>query len=170
MTEVTVDFADDRFDIRYDREGTSPEALLKLVDDLGYKGRVVILKMTSPDLGLLGDGFPIENVPEILVKPFALAFTRQWPVLMDFGSPGCVTCRKMDAVTYPHPDVEAELETWIRLRIDVTEHPEVAGLFGVNAMPAALALRADGTVLGRKMNFVQPAEFLEWLREMRALD
>lgn len=76
----------------------------------------------------------------------------------------------MDAVTYPHTDVVAELQHWEKLHVDVTDHPEVAELFGVRAMPTALAVRADGVVLGRKLNYVGPSEFLAWLREMREAD
>lgn len=80
--------ADDRFDIRYDADGTSPEALLKLVSDLGFKGRVVVMKMTGPDLALPAGGIDVESLPDFLVEPFGVARARERPLLLDFGSPG----------------------------------------------------------------------------------
>jgi len=85
---VKVDLADDRFDIRYDSEGTSPEALLKLVAELGFKGRIVVTKLSGPDAPLPAGGMDLARLPAFLVEPFARARESQRPLLLDFGSPG----------------------------------------------------------------------------------
>jgi len=76
----------------------------------------------------------------------------------------------MDTVTYPSRTVAAELEHWVRLHVDVNEHPEAAAFFGVHAMPTALAVRSDGAVLGRRRNFVEPEAFGVWLEALRGTD
>ena len=62
----------------------------------------------------------------------------------------------MDTVTYPDPRVRRELEHWIERKVDVTQARTVAGQFGVTAVPVAIAAAADGRVLGRIPNFVEP--------------
>ena len=74
----------------------------------------------------------------------------------------------MDTVTYPHPKVRNELENWVEDKVDISEQPEVARLFDVSAIPVAVALAPDGSVLNRRLNFVEPDEFQSWLREVRS--
>ena len=70
----------------------------------------------------------------------------------------------MDAVTYPHHEVRAELERWIHSRIDVAQRSDLARAFDVPAVPQCIALDGDGTVLGRLPGFLAPAELVTWLR------
>jgi thioredoxin-related protein len=66
----------------------------------------------------------------------------------------------MDAVTYPHTDVQAELSSWIQRRFDVTEERELAAAFDVVAIPTAVLLDGSGRVLDRVIGFVEPEAFL----------
>lgn len=80
----------------------------------------------------------------------------------------------MDAVTYPHPRVKGELTNWVVVRIDITEQPRVVKLFGVEAIPVAIAVAIVGETgsreLGRIENFVEPAMFAGKLRAWRGDD
>ncbi len=74
----------------------------------------------------------------------------------------------MDAVTYPHADVKKELDgNWLHAHLDVSEDREVTRLFGVAAIPTAVAVAGDGTILGSIRGFVEPASFQEELRALR---
>lgn len=73
----------------------------------------------------------------------------------------------MDTVTYPHTLVKKELAHWIVGKVDVSEDPAVARAFGVEAVPVAVALRSDGTVLGRILDFVEPMPFQDRLLNLR---
>ena len=73
----------------------------------------------------------------------------------------------MDTVTYPEQIVQAELESWVFERLDASEHPRAAEELGVRAVPVAVALQA-GKILGRLENFVEAAEFRDWLRGLRS--
>ena len=74
----------------------------------------------------------------------------------------------MDAVTYPDSQVVAELdEHWLEARIDVSEEKGIADLFGVAAIPTAIAAIGDGRVLGRIVGFVEPTVFHEELARLR---
>jgi thioredoxin-like negative regulator of GroEL len=75
----------------------------------------------------------------------------------------------MDTVTYPHAVVRQEIDRhWIDARVDVTEEREAAALFGVAAIPVAIAATADGVVLGRVEGFAEPAILRGDLEAFRA--
>ena len=73
----------------------------------------------------------------------------------------------MDAVTYPHPDVQAELSGWLKRRADVTEEPQLAATFEVVAIPTAVLLAGDGRILDRVVGFVEPGHLLERLERAK---
>lgn len=73
----------------------------------------------------------------------------------------------MDTVTYPDATVARELSGWEVGKIDVSKSPEAARLFGVPAVPAAVAVSRDGIVLGRIEGFVAPEAFRAQLRKLR---
>ena len=74
----------------------------------------------------------------------------------------------MDAVTYPNPEVAKELaEHWLHARVDVSEDKAVATLFGVAAIPTAVAATADGNVLGSHIGFLDPEPFKKKLQALR---
>ena len=79
-----------------------------------------------------------------------------------------MTCEQMDTVTYPDRRVREELEKWIGAHVDVSRQPELARLFGVPAVPTAVAVASDGHVLGRKADFIEPEPFVTWLKAMRS--
>ncbi len=78
-----------------------------------------------------------------------------------------MTCEQMDTVTYPDSGVRGELQSWATARLDVSKAPGVARVFGVPAVPTALAVASDGRVVGRKAGFVEPKAFVLWLRSLR---
>ena len=73
----------------------------------------------------------------------------------------------MDAVTYPHPDVQTELAGWLQRRVDVTIERELASLFEVEAIPTAIVLDGSGHIRDRIVGFVKPEGFLERLQQAR---
>ena len=78
-----------------------------------------------------------------------------------------MSCQRMDAVTYPHPDVRRELSGWLQRRADVTEEPDLAAAFEIAAIPTAVLLDDEGRILDRVIGFVQPEDFLARLAEAR---
>ena len=75
----------------------------------------------------------------------------------------------MDTVTYPHPEVREELEHWVEGKVDVSQMTELARLLNVTAIPVAIAFSPNGSILERRLNFVEPAEFREWLESTRSM-
>ena len=73
----------------------------------------------------------------------------------------------MDTVTYPAAEVKREMTHWTFGRVDTNKHPEVAQVFGVEAIPVALAVTSKGEILGRIVGFVAPKPFQEQLAHFR---
>lgn len=75
----------------------------------------------------------------------------------------------MDTVTYPHAVVKRELDQhWLDARLDVTSARDVAALFGVSAIPTAVAVTTDGIVRGRVQGFAEPEALQQQLAPMRS--
>ena len=71
-------------------------------------------------------------------------------------------------MTYPDPDVRAELEEWIENRTDVTEDPDLTATVEVSVIPTALLVDEEGRILDRIIGFVEPKAVLERLKTARA--
>ena len=76
-------------------------------------------------------------------------------------------CKQMDTVTYPDPEVKKELLNWLEVRVDVSLQKEVAGLFSVAAIPVALAVTAEGQIVGRLVGFLEPESFKKKIASLR---
>ena len=77
-------------------------------------------------------------------------------------------CHRMDTVTYPHLDVKSELdENWLQAALDVTVERDVTSMFRIAAIPTAVAVAGDGTVIGSILGFVDPAPFAQRLQGLR---
>ncbi len=73
----------------------------------------------------------------------------------------------MDAVTYPDPEVKKELLNWLEARVDVSLQKGVAELFSVAAIPVALAVTAEGRIVGRLTGFLEPESFKKAITALR---
>lgn len=73
----------------------------------------------------------------------------------------------MDTVTYPHPDVSAELDLhWLVAHLDVSRHKPIADLFAVVAIPTVIGVTGEGVLLDTLIGYLAPDPFLDALRAM----
>lgn len=83
-------------------------------------------------------------------------------LLIDFTASWCQPCKRMEAETWPDADVLAWLAKHaIAIQVDVDEEAELAGRFGVQAMPTVVALRGDEEV-DRIVGYRDAAGLLAW--------
>jgi thioredoxin-like negative regulator of GroEL len=72
------------------------------------------------------------------------------PLLLDFGTEGCVWCRKLDATTFRDPKVVKLLnERFIPVKIDAQKEQRLTATLGIDGFPTLLLASPDGHVLGR---------------------
>ena len=125
----------------------------------------------APRAAEVADFRPIKTVAD-LERELRAAAGR--PVLVDFYADWCVTCRELEAFTFPDPEVRARMERFALLRADVTANDAAdrallahLGLFGP---PAILLYAADGEELRglRTVSYLPPARFAALLDD--ALD
>lgn len=96
-----------------------------------------------------------------------LAAARAGKVLLEFTSPGCSACAKMESVTLADPQLEASLRDYHRIELGV-ERDDAWALFealDLGATPAFVILEpATRKVIARTQGFVDSEQFLRFLR------
>lgn len=81
------------------------------------------------------------------------------PVIVDFGAEWCKACKELDELTWPNPNVRAEAQRFVSIKVDATndEDPNVVRLqkkYGVVGLPTVVVLNADGEEKARFNEFV----------------
>ena len=90
------------------------------------------------------------------------------PVLAYFTAAWCGPCQQMKHTTWASPQVEAALQDYVPVKIDVDRDAEAARAFGINQVPTYLlitpaAAQADDEIVKAQSGKVSPEEFIEWL-------
>src|SRR5580698_7029158 len=76
------------------------------------------------------------------------------PLLMDFGTAGCMWCRKLDATTFRDPRIVKTLnERFIPLKIDADREIRLVQALGIESYPTIVLASPEGKVLGRQVGF-----------------
>lgn len=86
------------------------------------------------------------------------------PVLLYFTASWCGPCQQMKRTTFADPDVEAALEKYVTLKIDVDRESDLARQFGADAIPAFYLLDKNGTATRSTAGYMSSEEFLRWLK------
>jgi len=96
------------------------------------------------------------------------------PVMLDFYADWCIECIRMEANTFPRPEVRAALQNVILLQADVTRNDEqdkeLLKRFGIYGPPAILFFGNDAKerVPYRLFGFVGAEKFVTHVREATA--
>ena len=109
-----------------------------------------------------------------LEAALARAHAEGKPVMVDFWAEWCAACKELDRHTFTHPEVLAEVEKFVPVKIDGTlEDEKVLALYdryGVQGLPTVLFLRPDGQPVDapRITGFVDGPRFAREMRKMTA--
>jgi putative thioredoxin len=100
--------------------------------------------MSTAPLSLKIDGAPAGNGADLVKETTTAAFTkdvleasRNQPVLVDFWAPWCGPCRTLGPII---EKAVAAAKGAVRLvKMNIDDHPEVAGQLGIQSIPAVIA-------------------------------
>jgi thiol:disulfide interchange protein DsbD len=85
-------------------------------------------------------------------------------VMIDFYSPSCEGCGKLDEVTYKDPKVNQKLkENYILVKINLDKSPDLASKYQIISAPTILFLNANGEEIKRINGYLGPEEFINKL-------
>ena len=95
------------------------------------------------------------------------------PVMIDFFAEWCAACKELDRATYVAPQVVAESERFVRIKVDGTNGQDALDAlyqrFGIEGLPTVAFVSSGGEILEhpRVLGFLGPEEFLEEMRRVR---
>ena len=90
------------------------------------------------------------------------------PVLIDFYADWCIPCKELDKFTFSHPQVQAALADWERLKVDLTQDKsdfaqDLISRYSIKGVPTIVFLNAQGEELiaARLTGFENAEAFLK---------
>ena len=73
----------------------------------------------------------------------------------------------LEKQTYPDPQVIAESQKWVMLKIDTDQQTDLAVQYGISSLPTLTVLRADGKPVTGIGGFLDAGEFVAFLQDAR---
>jgi thiol:disulfide interchange protein DsbD len=92
------------------------------------------------------------------------------PLLVDFGASWCQACGELDRHTFSDPRVIAEVQRFVKVKIDLSPGKDIATekewlkTYGARGLPLVVLHGSDGRELARITEFVEADKMLELLR------
>jgi thiol:disulfide interchange protein DsbD len=120
---------------------------------------------------LTWDGAPAQPSP--VDRALAAARASGKPVMIDFFAEWCAACKELDRATYVAPQVVAESQRFVRIKVDGTNGQDSLDAlyqrFGIEGLPTVAFVSSRGEILQqpRVMGFLGPEEFLEEMRRVQ---
>lgn len=82
-------------------------------------------------------------------------------VFIDFYTTWCGPCKMLDRITFKDENVIKLLrEKSVAIKIDAEKERDLAARYGVASYPSLLAVKPDGSEIGRVLGFREPKQFL----------
>lgn len=114
-----------------------------------------------------------ENVQGFLDEQRAAARAAGRPLMIDFWAQWCVYCKKLDKLVWNDPEVVAEAQRFVTIKVDATapddeEMTAIKEEFQVPGLPRVIFIDSRGEILhGRSAGFKPAAEMLEVMKSIR---
>jgi len=104
-------------------------------------------------------------LPISLDNALVLAAKQNRIVFIDFCTPWCGACKRLDEDTWTNGKViEGLKRSTIPLKLDADKAPIIRDKYKVNAYPTLLFLNPDGSVRARVVGYQIPTRFIETLQ------
>ncbi|PTL82672.1 protein-disulfide reductase DsbD [Vitiosangium sp. GDMCC 1.1324] len=115
-----------------------------------------------------GNGFSSESFAQVMAR----AKSEGRPVMIDFFADWCAACKELDRETYPAPEVIAESERFINVKVDATNSDDALDSlmerFGVEGLPTVAFVSSTGEILPapRVTGFLAPRSFVVEMKKV----
>jgi thiol:disulfide interchange protein len=88
------------------------------------------------------------------------------PVFAYFTAKWCGPCQQMKSTTWSDNSVNDAMASYVPVKIDVDEHPDLAKRFEITAMPTYRILSPDdGTIVRGAEGRMEPEQMARWLKK-----
>lgn len=89
-------------------------------------------------------------------------------VMLDFTSPRCGPCHRMDNETFSNRQVKSYLrDNVVAIKVNVDSQRDLAFMYNISSVPAMVFLNGDGNEVARMTGYRPPAQFLDGARRIR---
>ena len=85
------------------------------------------------------------------------------PILADFSTSWCGSCRDLERYTFRDPAIIERLDGFVKLHVDGDRYPEMVNSYSVSGYPTLVSLTPDGRELNRSVGFVPAAQLASHL-------
>ncbi len=106
--------------------------------------------------------------PEPVANALAQAREATQPVFIDFYAEWCAPCKIIEGKISPDSRVQAALDGFIFIRVDMDIDLKAGQRFNIVEMPTLLVLSSEGEELFRHVGLIEPGDLAERLLEIRA--
>jgi len=152
----------DAFTLSYEPDLVSLEQITQTITDLGYQPEVIPggLQPLEPSPVVSGP------IPEPLASTLTMAKAANKFVFVDFYAAWCGPCIVMQETTLSDPEVKRTLESFIFLKVDTDDYPELGTHYGIIGMPTLIVVDSDGTEIWRQVGSITAAELVSQLNNL----
>ena len=88
--------------------------------------------------------------------------------MIDFYADWCGACKFLDEITYAAPEVVAESQRSVNVKVNTDERVDLAGRYQISGLPTIVWIDARGTVIDRLEGAAPPDMFLQWMRAVHS--
>jgi thioredoxin-like negative regulator of GroEL len=85
------------------------------------------------------------------------------PILVYFTADWCPPCRTMKSTTWSDPQVRDALGSFVAVKVDVDQHPEIAQRYSVQSIPRVLILDGQQRAIGSQAGLITARQMVDWL-------
>ena len=102
-----------------------------------------------------------------LPEAIAEATQRGSLIVVDVYADWCGWCKKMEADTLAHPEVQVGLKDFTLLKLNADEQREVVQRYPVRGLPTTLVLNSKGELVATRSGYMPVMDYLRFLEAAR---